>query len=78
MIADAIPTGRGFAEERAIAQDDLANLDLACCNALPVRSRQEQSVEQGPSRFQLAHGNGDVIDPPARLCPMCEVERIRL
>ena len=48
---------------RAAAQGDLANLDLAFSNTLQVRSGPEQPVVESARRLQIAHCDGNMIDP---------------
>jgi hypothetical protein len=45
------------------AQGDLANLDLAFGNMLQVRFGPEQPVVEGACCIQVAHCDGDMIDP---------------
>src|SRR5262249_19743833 len=56
MIVEAVPARRAFAEERATAQGDRANLNLAFGNALPVRFRPECSTPRPITGKKTAGG----------------------
>jgi hypothetical protein len=45
------------------AQGNLANLELAFDDTLQVRFGPEQPVVEGACRLQVAHCDGDMIDP---------------